>query len=270
MTSAVQRSVLVTEQTTSRVLLIDREGETLREWSGRPGEGWGLPNEAKPRRWNDEPVLLVTDSYGFVGAFDMAGGVLWSADVTRAADPHSIELLPGGELAIAGAVGDWVRVYTGLADTNIEPDKAVAEHALPGAHGLVWQEDTLWAIGHHHVVGLSWVDQKLVEIARVDLPTAEGHDLTAASSAGLLWATTRFGVYQLDTVQQQWVDVVPTGLAVEREVKSLGDNAAGEIVYARADEEWWTSTIHFLGPDTEMTLPGARIYKARWAWEGRS
>jgi len=261
------RAMLLTEQRTARVLLVDQTAAVVREWRPRGLPGWGLPNEAKPRRWQGLPVLLVTDSYGFVGVFDTDGALRWSTDVTQAADPHSIELLPGGELAVAGAVDDWVRVYRGLAAADAAAaggEELLAEFPLPGAHGLVWDDGVLWAVGHHVLVALAWDGARLVERDRVDLLSAEGHDLAAAGRAGHLWVTTRAGVYLFDTAQRRWCDV-PDDLATERDVKSIGD-ADGRVLYTRADEQWWTQTVRSR-PPAELTFPDFRIYKARWAWE---
>lgn len=254
-------TILLTEQASAQVLRIDDVGKVLASWAPPARSCWALPNEAKLRSWQGTPVLLVTDSFGFAGVFDDGGTILWSADVTRAADPHSIELLSAGALAVAGAEGNWVRVYSGLAGAN----ELHAHVPLPGAHGLAWDEPTatLWAIGHRDLVSWRWNGSDLRETSRRALPSREGHDLIWSDQTHqTLWLTTRTGAYAA-YVSDGW-GAVPGPVSAGVDVKSVGRASDGRVIYTRAQERWWTDTVHFLEPSGTVVLEGARIYKARW------
>ncbi|MBR4308064.1 MAG: hypothetical protein IKT58_00570, partial [Oscillospiraceae bacterium] len=69
-------------------------------------------------------------------------------------NPHSIEYLPNGNVAVAGSIGDWIRVYT--ASQGSTSSKYV-QVTLEGAHGVLWDPDRqiLWCLGTEEIVAYS-------------------------------------------------------------------------------------------------------------------
>src|SRR5690606_19878574 len=115
-------------------------------WSWAPGDAngfagltdaWGLPTDAKVRsckawegRW-----MVVTDSLGLAAILPYPPGDSrrWGRNV--GGNPHSAELLPGGNIAVAASTAGWVRVYASSQGPDAEH---YAEFRLTGAHGVEW------------------------------------------------------------------------------------------------------------------------------------
>ncbi len=279
--------VVVTEQASGGILVLDTDQDWATEsavrWSWRPeveaddpDRPWRCPTDARLRRdASGQQYLLVADSYGLLAMvrYPEGGAAAWSVHAGAAANPHGIELLPGGNIAAAASTGGWVRIYPAS-----QPDATgYAEDRLPGAHEVLWRADDggLWAIGDtllvRYEVGGPAAAPTLRRAASHDLPTAGGHDLQPdAGEPGLLWVTTRHGVYRFDTVAGEFVAGAP---AWDRpDVKSVGtDRRSGAVLQTtpQPDEEcgWGTDRVDFFvgeEPRVSKTLPGARIYRARW------
>jgi len=271
-------------------------------------DNWGLPNEAKLRyrgdpsrppahkkpptdrqrphptavklstdgRENDTAYLLTTDSYGLAAVvpYPQGTGAYWAADVGRPNNPHSIELLPDGNVAVAASTGDWVRVFTasqGPASTTYK------EFKLEDAHGVYWDAGTklLWAIGGHELVGLrvggTPAAPVLTKVRGATLPTNWGHDLQpVAGDPDRLWLTTGSQVYQYSIKQNAFLQDFPGVEAINRAgVKSIGDERAsgqvlGTFVQTGNICTWCTDTVSLYEDEQAFLLHGAQIYKTRW------
>jgi DNA-binding MurR/RpiR family transcriptional regulator len=280
--------VVVTEQASGRILVLDTDQDWATEsavrWSWRPDvdaddsdRPWRWPTDARLRRdASGQRYLLVADSYGLLAQvrYPQGGAPVWSVHAGAAANPHGIELLPDGNVAAAASTGGWVRVYPASQGPGAD---GYAEDRLPGAHEVLWraEDGALWAIGDEllvrYQVGGSAAAPTLRRAASHDLPTAGGHDLQpVAGDPRLLWVTTVHGVYRFDTVAGRFA----TGArAWDRpDVKSVGtDRRSGAVLQTtpKPDDEcdWCTDQVDFyLGdePRASRTLPGGRIYRARW------
>jgi DNA-binding MurR/RpiR family transcriptional regulator len=279
--------VVVTEQASGGILVLDTDQDWATEsavrWSWRPDidaddpdRPWRCPTDARLRRdASGQQYLLVADSYGLLAMvrYPQGGAAAWSVHAGAAANPHGIELLPDGNIAAAASTGGWVRIYPAS-----QPDATgYAEDRLPGAHEVLWRAEDggLWAIGDtllvRYEVGGSAAAPALRRAASHDLPTAGGHDLQpVAGEPGLLWVTTIHGVYRFDTVAEEFV--AGTQEWDRPDVKSVGtDRRSGAVLQTtpQPDEEcgWCTDRVDFFvgeEPRVSKTLPGARIYRARW------
>ena len=112
--------------------------------------GWGLPSDARLRNSSffGGQQLLVTDSYGFCAIipYPALTGKKWSINLGPGINPHAIELLPNGNVAIAASDGSFVRVYTssqGAQSINY------ASFRLLAAHAVLWDPayNVLWVTG---------------------------------------------------------------------------------------------------------------------------
>jgi hypothetical protein len=75
-------------------------------------------------------------------------------------------------------------------------------------------------------------------------------------------AWSRCFLFDMDTHEITPHDLLPRAYSV----KSLDiSRQTGRLAYVRAESpNWWSDDIHLLDPSGKVTLPGERIYKARW------
>ncbi|MEU1075613.1 DUF6528 family protein [Streptomyces sp. NPDC005878] len=239
-----------------------------------PRGGWQNVSEAKARATAAGPLLLTCASGGFVAAVHREGGaVYWAASLPASANPHSVELLPDGNIAVAASTGGFVRVYAASQGAR---SGTHASFALPGAHGLLWDAGSglLWALGDRLLVGLAVeggpASPRLTAARTVALPETGGHDLARAlGTDSTMWLSTSTHVRRFAVPTGAFVPY-PDESAVDRpSVKSVSQNpATGQLLTVSPEPgapcTWCTSRIRFHGPGGEEELKGSSLYKARW------
>lgn len=285
--------VVVTDQARDQILVLDARkriwdaGPDSRavKWAWRPTleegfdglvDNWGLPDEAKLRHFRGKTYLLTTDSYGLAAMvpYPSGDGSYWAADVGRPANPHSMEVLPDGNVAVAASTGGWVRLYTASQGPR---STAYTQFTFAGAHGVVWDADRelLWAVGDYEVVGLTVggtaAEPTLTATTRYDLPTPWGHDLQPVPGAdNRLWVSSGSRVYQLDVRTGVFHTGYRGAATIDVSgVKSVTTNpATGQVLTAAPEAgtgcSWCTATVRMHLPTDSRTLPDSQIYKARW------
>lgn len=251
-----------------------------------PEQSWDDPDEAKSRTLEGRRYLLTTASGGLAAVVDTATGASrWAADLGGEVNPHSIELLPDGNVAVAASAGGWVRLYAASQGSRAT---AHATFPLPGAHGVHWDGRTglLWVLGDGELTGLRVGGTPdaptLTAVRSAPLPDQGGHDLAPVLGApGRFWVSTLNGLWQYDPAADGFTPVhladpadpaADPGAdpAAERDVKSIGDDPAGtgRLLTAAPDHsgpcDWCTSVIRLHRPEGTWKLTGARLYKARW------
>ncbi|MGA4841387.1 DUF6528 family protein [Streptomyces sp. G45] len=249
-----------------------------------PAASWIYPCEAKARRHRGRTLVLTTASFGFVAAVEYpTGRRYWGTAIGPGDDlfnPHSAEILPDGNVAVACSTGALVRLYA----ASCGPDAArYAEAPLKGAHGLHWDRArrVLWAVGDDELVtyevGGTPARPALTQVSAVALPvavpgrTAGGHDLfPVAGRPGRLWVTTNASVFQYDVRRRVFVRDYPGHELIDRaKVKAVGsDPRTGQVLSTVPEgglgETWWTTKVSVHRPTGEYTLVKGGIYKARW------
>ncbi|MFF9900557.1 DUF6528 family protein [Streptomyces longispororuber] len=296
-------AVLVTEQASRRLLVLDprrREWDPVADpsvvrwafsplgdprWADlRPEESWVYPCEAKPRRHRGRTLVLTTASFGFVAAVEYPSGRRrWGAALGPGDDlfnPHSAEVLPDGNVAVACSTGALVRLYAASSG----PDATrYAEARLKGAHGLHWDRTrrVLWAVGDDELVAYRVrgtparpaLDQAFAAPLPVAVPgrTAGGHDLfPVAGRPGRLWVTTNASVFQYEKRTGTFHRNYAGHETVDRaKVKAVGnDPRTGQVLStvpeSGLEETWWTTRVSVHRPTGAYRLAGGGIYKARW------
>lgn len=281
--------IVVTEQATGQILLLDADRQSWRNakvlWRWRPsvsnGLGdlmgaWGLPDEAKLRHRRGQAYLLTAGSYGLAAVvpYPQGGRAYWAADVGRRANPHSVELLPDGNVAVVASHGDWLRVYTASEGPRAS---SYAQFDLRSGHGVFWdgQDELLWALGGRELVALRVEGRPdrpvLREVRRTALPSRNGHDLQpVATRPGRLWVTTDTGVYQYSPSRDEFLQDYPGAERISvAGVKSVGDlPRTGEVLTTVIQRgnlcTWCTDSVTLGNRGQNLTLHGAQIYKARW------
>jgi len=242
---------------------------TANGFSGLTG-AWGLPSDVKLRMKGGAYVALVTDSRGLAGLISYpAGQKLWATNVGSANNPHSIELLPDGNVVVAASTGGFVRIYTASQGTS-----SYVTYPLPDAHGVQWDpaRQLLWVLGGSKLAGLKITGTPAKPVISdgpvITLPTGGGHDLTPVlENHDLLWVSTGSKVYQ---VSKSAAAVVAT--FDQAGIKSVSSMPNAQQVRtspkAGCRTTWCTDTVNFAVPAATRTLSGAEIYKAR-VWSSR-
>ncbi|UNO43166.1 hypothetical protein [Streptomyces sp. MST-110588] len=300
--SPAKRSLIIAaDQATSRVLLLDpatraarhKEGTSLLAalatlspvWTWAPGADaalaplrpdltWRNVSEAKFRVLRGQDHVVMCASEGFAAVVAHPGGAVhWAAAVPRA-NLHSAELLPNGDVAVAGSTAGFVRVYAASAGPRRTEH---AEYRLPGAHGLRWQDAAggrLWALGRDRLVALSVGTAAglptLTEVFAVPLPDPGGHDLaTVIRDKDRMWVTTGKHVHQFSAGRGAFVPYDQAPEVDRPQVKSVSDDPyTGRILTVSPQAghvcTWCSSTISLAAPGGTETLPGSSLYKARF------
>ncbi|MGW3072014.1 DUF6528 family protein [Kitasatospora sp. NPDC001132] len=242
-----------------------------------PARSWTNPDEAKSRVRHGRRYLLTTASGGLAAVVETTTGrAHWAADLGTAVNPHSIELLPDGNVAVAASSGAWVRLYAASQGPRAA---TYAQFPLPGAHGVHWDGRTglLWALGDSALtalrVGGTPAAPTLDAVRTSPLPGSGGHDLAAVLAApGGFWVTTSDGLWRYDPATGRFTAVHLADPAAERDLKSVGDEpGTGRLLTVAPEHEapcdWCTSVITLHRPEGSRSLRGAHLYKARW-WSG--
>ena len=255
------------------------DGAAEKRWSWRAADRPELPAELRGRfKTTDDckPIdggkrVLISSSGGGCALVERPSGrVVWHAFVGNA---HSLEMLPGGRIVVAGSVhpqGNKLALFA--VDRPGEP---VWEAELYSGHGVVWDaaRERLWALGGRELRSYSlaeWATNRpvLKLEATHALPDEGGHDLQPVGQSADLVVSTSDHVYLFDRDRGTF-----------RLHPQLGDKAAvkcvsihprtGRTVYIQGGGgNWWSPVLRFLDPAGEATLGGERLYKGRWVVEG--
>lgn len=280
--------IVVTDQGGHQILVLaaDRSSWAQRRsvWRWRPtkAEGfrltadWGQPDEAKLRARHGQKYLLTTDSKGLAAVvpYPLGRNPYWAVDLGPKANPHSIDLLPDGDVAVVASNGGWLRVYTAA---NRRRPTSFAAISLKQAHGVYWDGhlNVLWAVGDRQLVAIrvggNAAQPRLTVLHRATLPSVDGHDLEpVAGRPDRLWITTGKHIYQYVKPTGRFVRNFPGSRYIDgREVKSIGqDPSTGQVLTATVQRgnhcRWCTNTAILFHPAGELTFPGGEFYKIRW------
>lgn len=289
--------VLLADQASKRVLLLDGG---RRDWDAGadpdavkwafspvgdaryadldPDVSWVHPSEAKVRSWRGRTYVLTVASYGFAAVVEYPSGRrYWGGALSPGTirdNPHSIELLPDGSVAVAGSTGGLVRLY---AAPRGRADVPYVTYPLKDAHGLQWDAGrrVLWALGGDRLVALkaggTAAGPTLDAVFEARLPSPHGHDLgQVAGDPDRLWVSSGTAVYQYVKSTGAFLRDFPDAAGISRaRVKAVGDDAVtGQVVSTVPErglgETWWTRTVAVHRPARAYRLVDGGIYKARW------
>ncbi len=287
----------------------DQSGSFQWSWSPTTALGytaaevsaWAHPYSVQRRASNIWPgsteVWAATCRDGLATICRFVGGTrgqkLWAKDVGSDVYPHGIEVLPNGNVAIAGrknGPGGWVRVYASSQGPN---NGTYANYNLDWAHGVLWDPglNRLWAIGELPggsdldilvglIVGGTAAAPTLTEdmSMRVTLPSTGGHDVSAYYGyPNLLLVSDHLGVYKYNKTTKVFTAL--PGAANRTDVKSISNQKIGHIVQAKPNKtlcslnDWCTIKAEFYDGTTgawiyNRTRTGAAFYKTDvWWWE---
>ncbi len=231
--------------------------------------------------YGDVALAVCGNSYGCMVSYP-EGKILWRTEAA-ANNPHSIELMPNGVIAIASSTGGEVRFFT--TDKNLSKT-ASATAVLEDAHGVLWDEEkqVLWAIGRTVLTAyrVTLADGKVTvtedTALRATIPSDHAHDLAPVyGNKDELWITTGSHVYRFNKATKTFTADYAGHESLDRDaIKGVGNFEDGSIVYIYPDgafKSWTTQSAFFLRADNGMkpeTLKSAdgHFYKIR-VWDTR-
>lgn len=242
------------------------------------GELFRDPSDVKPVL--NGTHLLVTASYGGAALIRIADKhLVWH--VYPANNPHSAELLPDGNVVTASSDGNYLKLFHLAKYRPGDPGATpFQQYFADDAHGVVWdaKRQRLWSSGRFGIVEWKYhPDGRAPSLEQVAIhPLADprsqnayqrvnGHDLYPAAGSDQLFFTTAENTYLFDPETRTY-----SLFQALRSIKSIGISKAppeGMLLMMKPTEKWWSSSPLFPGNDSlsrQCTLPGARIYKARW------
>ena len=177
--NVVKNWVLALDQQAGRVVLYDIAKATngnldkAEEWSFNCGYAAGVTYREGNARFGN--VIITAGSKCQIITYP-GKQVKWSTN-NPGNNPHSIEMLPSGNVVIACSTGATLRLF----DTT--KSNSYKEYKLVGAHGVLWDpvNKLLWALGDTQLVSYkvtgSGSSEALSQVKVYNLPRSGGHDL---------------------------------------------------------------------------------------------
>lgn len=263
----------------AEVFVIDALDPQAKLWSWTASDSASIPEDfhRKFRSTDDcKPyaggVMLITSSSRGVALIERdTKRCLFLADVANA---HSACLLPKRQIAVAASTsGDEIQFFTyDDAGESASVAASIPTQRIPllGAHGTVWDatRERLWALGTNELLQLRHGGTDATSgvwsvVARHQLPSSGGHDLSPAHNDSHLWVTTDTQVLRFNMAEPSFE--IAEGFGGHQKVKSVDVHPQTKrIVYQQAlKTEWWSHTIRFADA-SPVTLENERLYKIRW------
>ena len=235
-------------------------------------------------------VLLITGdrASGNTGIYNYSTGKsIWKTS-NCGSNPHSIEILPSGNIVIASSTDGKLRLCkTSALQTN---DTATAntyiDYSLEDAHGVLWDPTykVVWALGRYelraYAISGTGTGEKLVEVTnmRIYLPEGHrgGHDLSPDyTNTRYLYITVGEFALKIDKQELKIIaDYEYSKLMNARNIKGFSNNPLGNFfitgeIGTTSYSTSTTNSIYFCrynGTTYEkikLTSSKAAIYKAR-------
>jgi endonuclease/exonuclease/phosphatase family metal-dependent hydrolase len=266
----------------------DWNQEAARKWFWKPNtrHGW---SEAEVQAWNagdpldvklrpastwpgTSQVLAAVSGQLVTVASYPAGDRKWATLVSE--DPQlplsQVEVLPDGNVAVASARGNWIRVY---AASQGPATSTYVQVPLTGAQGLLWDpmNAVLWAIGSNYLaaytLGGTAASPTLTEVSTRRQPlSSKGLDLSAyKGNPHLLWISEQQGVYLYDKVSG--TRTAAPGAANRAQVAATSNQAQGlvcQVTFKSATVNLYaySGTTYLL-----CTKTGAAFSTAEYFWD---
>lgn len=250
--------VALTNQGESMLQVYDISGGLLDEtslvWSYKtPYNNIAGTKLRHSEEFGDVALIVCGGSQGYMVSYP-EGKLLWSTD--RAANnPHSIELMPNGVIAIASSTGNEVRFFTPDQKASAAPH---AFRTLADAHGVLWDEENqvLWAVGRtvltaYQVTLKADGTVSVTEDAsrRATIPSDHAHDLAPVyGNKDALWITTGSHVYQFNKKTKTFSTDYAGHETLDRSnIKGIGNFDDGSMVYIYPDGAFQSWTCRSMG-----------------------
>ncbi|MBO5213632.1 MAG: hypothetical protein J6B86_02540 [Clostridia bacterium] len=187
----------------------------------------------------EKDVMIACSSNGWVGIIDYeAKTLLW--ETTVSGGPHSVEMLPNGDLVVGCSSKPGALVYYAISAGY---NKKV--HSIPSlyCHGVSWdpEEECLWVLEHTGVYAavIENMGTKNGKIIRIDRSGAQfpknytgGHAFSpVAGQPGRYWASSGGDLWQFDANDEKMYSNYPMNLYLSRgSIKGVTSFADGTVI----------------------------------------
>lgn len=295
-----EHQVIITDIGTGRIIVTDLDAQNPLSqenliWEWTPGEelGWNETTReslidslsAVKYRWSayyQTNVVLFANARGTAGMIEYPSGkCLWEAKMGNS--PHSIELLPNGDIVVASSGGGaWeegrLYYYRQQEDGTYA---APTQRMLNGAHGVLWDPDNqvLWALGFEELVAYCpGADSAgdtilyLVEGWGADVPNGTGHDLMPDySNRDILWLTDDVSVVQFSKYKNEIVTEFAnaekfTKMPTVKGVTSFSDGVVAFVSYGDVVGSGHPAVIRSYWPNQDGTFELVKYTDSASGW----
>lgn len=283
--------VMANDQLSGRLVIFDLDqyslGKTLDElevWSVDTGHAAGLKYR-EDTVFGD--VIIVAGTVSAMYAYP-SGEILWSTD-EPGKNPHSIEILPSGNIVIASSTDSKLRFFNTSA-LKSGGEVTYTDYTLEDAHGVLWdpEYEILWAIGNVSLKAYrlrgSGENENMVSTSSWGTALPEGfrggHDLSADyTNTRYLYLSLGYRIVRFD---KETKELQTLSEKSADSVKGFSNNPSGNLFATGAcggeglfwDDEWFnswcTETINFCLRNDDGTYEKIAIkseksafYKAR-------
>jgi len=261
MSQSVKHHAILTDIQNARLYVLDLDAENptaeesiLWRWKADPELGWkcGVDRHCRALsgvklRWSEyyqSQVVLMTSAFEWVGIAEYPSGkCLWEHTVPGC--PHSMELLPNGDVVVAASGAyDWpTKGSVMYFNVSAGDDCHMTDKVLfPGIHGALWdpKEKVIWILGHYLLAAYEVIDSErgpklsLVPDKGGKLPTETGHNLSPDyQDPDYLWITTQFDVFKFRKSTNEMIKEYPLceHLGDLKKTKGLASFPDGVIAY---------------------------------------
>ena len=249
--------------------LLREESAVVWEWDAdedpnchlKPGSGI---DDAKIRYspYYEKDVVIATSSGGKAYVVDYENRtVLW--ETSQSNGPHSIEMMPNGDVVVAGSGGsNWEAagslVYYPLSTGAVGRGH---EYSVPSCHGVQWDpvQEVLWVLGYYGVEALVVKDGRLSPVSGLSVEfdgDVGGHDLAPVyGQPGKYWVTAHKYLWLFDSVEMTLVNRYEySNRLSEKNLKGVASFADGTMVQCVANvgsdlhATWSTKALRILWP----------------------
>lgn len=186
--------------------------------------------------------------------------------------PHSIELLPDGNIVVATSVandgnGNMLKVYkmpSAGEDVFVASQTSAVDNY--SGHNAVWDNynDVLWATSDK-VINIYAYDKKALKLKlyqSIDLPSSNAHELFPVHGEEKMWLTTGGAIFKFDIYTYECTKVASR---YSSNVKCISSGPTGFptlIIWPKTD--YYTDTIIDISGGTHYFRENAKFYKVRW------
>jgi WD40 repeat protein len=269
-----ERAIIMVDQWQDRIVIADQpSGGVMWEWKASDSRqilenhrSWfNTPDEVKPvygRRY-----FIMSASGGGIAIVRISDKkVMFYAN--PGGNPHSVEILPDGNLVAASSAGNTLKLYSvdtvaGYAST---PKQTLY---LGDGHNVVWDKanNCLWATNATNgAVNAYSYDRTSTSLSsKLSCPLPENvtspHDMFPVyGSDRLLWLSVAQSIQTFDVISQKF-----TMEYNQSNIKSVSSGPAGfPVIALKPVTEWWTERITSASGGVLFEKADYKIYKARW------
>lgn len=274
----VPNAAIAIDQIQERVVIYDfdkyEEGDTLNDL-----EVWDLSvGHAAGVKYREDTVfgdvVIVAGNKSAIYEYPSKKEIWSTKDPGN--NPHSIEILPSGNIVVASSTGKTVRLFHTCAildgnDTTGGQD--YIDYELKGARGVLWDPEynTLWVIGSRELVAYSVVGSGAEErLERTEglgftiypgLPST-GHDITPDYTDSRYFYFAAGSVFRYDKKENTYAPITNAETFYQGDIRGFSNNpnghffstgplgGKGKFFENSAKESWLTDTIIYYWPET--------------------